>query len=101
METPVAVAVAVTATFGIAAPLASVALPKMTLVAVWANNPELNASSRTHVERRQVTVNTSQGNVQKCIAGLQSPHLGPRSTRAVFTVTCLRARCALRLSSRR
>src|ERR1051325_2278769 len=42
-----------------AAPLESVALPKMTLVAVWAIAPGLNANRRTHVRRRQVTVNTS------------------------------------------
>jgi hypothetical protein len=59
VETPVAVAVAVTGTFGIGAPLASVAVPKMTLVAVWANAPELSAINKTHRARKVDTVETS------------------------------------------
>jgi hypothetical protein len=59
VETPVAVAVAVTGTLGTAEPLASVTVPKMTLVAVWANAPELSAISKTPIERKQDTVDTS------------------------------------------
>ena len=53
---PVAYAVAVT--LGMAAPLESVAVPKMMLVAVWANAPEFCANRRTNLERRQVTMPT-------------------------------------------
>ena len=48
-----------TGTLGTAAPLASLTLPKITLVAVCANAPELSATRKTHIIRKWVTVNTS------------------------------------------
>ena len=55
-ETPVAVAVAVTGTLGTAAPLESVTVPKMTLLAVCANATELTASTKMTIERKQDTM---------------------------------------------
>jgi hypothetical protein len=55
--TPVAVAVAVTGTLGTAAPLASVTVPKITLVAVWAKAAEESASARMQTDRKEDMVN--------------------------------------------